>query len=424
MISRSDLKKALDDWTAWFWAAEKFSIERRQKIVHPLEHALALIGVRRCGKTYSAVSLAERFKEGTVFYFNFEDPIFYQDNSVRFLDELISIFVEYNRKTPEWVILDEIQNIAGWERWVRKQVDLKRFKIVLTGSSSKLLSSELATAIAGRCHAVVVWPLSFAEYLDFTQQTPVSSDEFLAALRDYMAWGGFPEVVLKADPSEKLRILSQYLNDIVLKDVISRHQLRHKRALDQILLHYFTNPSSLHSYSSLKKAYGIGTDTSAEYTGYLNEAFLVFEVTRFHPNLKVQSRDPKKIYVIDTGLRNIYARSPEADYGKLAENIVFLELMRRGGGIHYFRHEATSAEVDFIKTDLGKPISAIQVCYSNLENKKTYERETQALLTCLESLHLSSGLILTKDREESITLKDKKIKLIPLYRWLMEELPG
>lgn len=420
MISRSDLKKALDDWTAWFRAAVGLCIERRQKIVHPNEHALALVGVRRCGKTYSAVSLTKQLQDGSVFYFNFEDPIFYQDNHVQFLDALISVFVEYHRQTPKWVILDEIQNMAGWERWVRKEVDLKRFKIILTGSSSKLLSSELATAIAGRCHETTVWPLSFCEYLDFTHQKPASSDEFLATLRDYMAWGGFPEVVLKTETPEKMRILSQYLNDIVLKDVISRHQLRHKRALDQILLHYFTNPSSLHSYSSLKKAYGIGTDTSAEYTGYLNEAFLVFEVTRFHPNLKVQSRDPKKIYVVDTGLRNIYAQSPTEDYGKLAENVVFIALMRQGKKVHFFRHEKTGTEVDFVETHLGKPVSAIQVCYSDLKDEKTYERETQALLNCLEDLQLSTGLILTQNREESITLNHKKIQLMPLYRWLIE----
>lgn len=420
MLSPSVLKKALDDWLEWFRMVAKHAIPRQHKIFHPIQHALAFVGVRRCGKSYSAISLSVANKNDAVFYFNFEDPIFYKDNHVRALDQLISIFTEYQGKTPVWVILDEIQNIAGWEKWVRKQIDLKHFKIILTGSSSKLLSGEIATAIAGRCQEAKIWPLSFSEYLGFTQQTPKREGEFLAALRHYMHWGGFPEVVLKQEASEKIRILEQYLNDIVLKDVISRHNVRNKRALDQILLHYFTNPSSLHSYSSLKKAYGMGIDTASEYTGYLEEAFLLFEIARFHPNLKVQSRDPKKVYCVDTGLRNVYARSQNEDYGKLAENVVFLELMRRNKKVHYFRQDAPlGGEVDFIETHLGTPGSAIQVCYSDLENEKTFARETQSLFHCLQTLKLSSGLLLTKNREETLHRGNITIQLLPLYQWLL-----
>ena len=196
-ISRATLKQALDQWTDWFERTSKDIHLRHLEIKIPSKNALVLIGVRRSGKTHLAVQLAKQANLVTL-YFNFEDPIFYEDNSVVHLDTLISVFTEYHQlgKEPAIVILDEIQNINGWERWVRKQVELKQRRIILTGSSAKLLSAELATAIAGRCVEEKVWPLSYQEFLNFSNFTCTTPSQHLAALREYFQFGGFPEVVL------------------------------------------------------------------------------------------------------------------------------------------------------------------------------------------------------------------------------------
>ncbi|MGK5083053.1 ATP-binding protein [Bdellovibrionota bacterium FG-1] len=415
MVSRADLKKVIDDWNGWFERARVDLSPRQEVLTLPRKNALALIGVRRGGKTSYGVQIAKTLEN--VLYINFEDPAFYEDNSVGNLEELLSVYVEFNQRLPELVVFDEIQNIDGWERWVRKAVDMGQFGLILTGSSSKLLSSEISTSIAGRCIEKTVWPLSFGEFLKFSNNKASSQDEYLAAMRIFLQWGGFPEVVLTQDPQEKRDLLRQYMNDLILKDVISRNEIRNKRALDVVVAHYFRNISKLHSYTAIKKGYEISTETAGQYTGFLQDAFLLFEVSRFHANLKISSRDPKKIYAIDTGLRNAHTVSNSVDdFGKLAENAVYIELRRRKQDVYYW---SKKQEVDFLTVENGAPVAAIQVCYSDMREPEVFERETGALLECLNDTGLDEGTVLTLSREESLTLGGKRIRLQPLYRWLM-----
>jgi predicted AAA+ superfamily ATPase len=201
----------------------------------------------------------------------------------------------------------------------------------------------------------------------------------------------------------------------VLRDVVSRHSIKNQQSLHQVVSFYLTGLSCLHSYNSLRKAFGISTELAAVLTGYLAQAFLVFEMSRYHPNLKVQARDPKKIYVIDTGLRTVSLQSNREDWGRLAENAVYLQLRRHNKQIFYYKQKQ---EVDFVITELGKPIDAIQVCYSDFENQDTRNREINALLECLQDLKLTSGKILTLSIEDVLIMEGKTIYLIPLYQWL------
>lgn len=416
MIERHILQKSVLEWDAGFRKIRSEIIPRAQMLSMPKKHALALVGVRRGGKTWSAIELTLKL-DRPVLYYNFEDPLFYADPDVLNLDELISVYIEAKGFSPELLILDEIQNVEGWERWVRKIADLQKFRLLITGSSAKLLSSEISTSLAGRVLEERVWTLSFQEFLRFGNRECQSEDEYLAELHRYLEWGSFPEVVLSRTEEEKKKLLQQYLNDIVLKDIVNRHELRAKRILDQILLYYFTNISSFHSYSRIQKGFGTSTHLIAEYTSYFEEAFLVFEVYRYHPNLKVQARDPRKIYVIDSGLRNIFSASFSPDVGKLAENAVFVELRRRNHSLSYFKNQG---EVDFVLTESGKPLEAIQVCYSDMRDPAVYQREVQDLLECLETLKLSEGKILTLKRQEKVLLNKKWIHFIPLYQWLLQ----
>jgi len=416
MATRGELKKALRDWQQWLNKTSHLIVPRNSHLNQQKDLCLALTGVRRSGKSSMTVQLARGRLEDT-FFFNFEDPIFFPGASVEVLDQLLSIYEEETGKMPALVILDEIQNIQGWERWVRKSIDLGHYQIIVTGSSSHLLSSEIATAISGRVIEQTIWPLSFSEYVVFLSKKPSSQGVWLRELENYLRWGGFPKIVLTPDANDRIILLKQYLSDIVLRDVVARHAIKNQQALNQVVSFYLTGLSCLHSYNSLRKAFGISIELASTLTGYLTQAFLVFEMSRYHPNLKVQARDPKKIYVIDTGLRTVSLQSDREDWGRLAENAVYLELRRRNKQVFYYKQVQ---EVDFVITELGKPVDAIQVCYSDLENQDTREREISALLESLQALKLPSGKILTLSLEDTLSMEGKKIHFVPLYKWLSE----
>lgn len=416
MATRGDLRKALLDWLGWF---KKFSNELiLRENVPTFQHdlCLALTGVRRSGKTSTAVQIAKALdKTDSTFYFNFEDPVFFSGTDVQILPILLTLFEEETGKAPSIVILDEVQNVEGWELWVRKAIDIGQFQVIITSSSSQLLSSEIATAISGRVIEHTIWPLSFQEYLSFIQLEPRSEGQWMRELDNYLSWGGFPKVALIKDEGERIMLLKQYLSDIVLRDVVSRHSIKNQHSLNQIVTWYLTGMSSLHSYNSSRKAFGFSIELASSLTSYLSQAFLIFEMGRYHANLKVQARDLKKIYAIDNGLRTVSLVSERKDRGRLAENAVYLELRRRGKILFYFKE---NQEVDFVVTQLGKPVEVIQVSYCDLEDKATREREVDALIECLKTLGLKQGVLITSTYEDEECVQGFQMRYVPLYRWL------
>lgn len=415
-MDRSRIKSSLNDWHAWHERALSSMVSRRHVPALPKAHSLALLGVRRSGKTWLAVEAARASGLRTIYY-NFEDPLFYAEPDVAGIDTLLSVHTEYAGVEPELLILDEVQNVDGWERWVRKTVDTGRYRLIVTGSSARLLSAELATAIAGRVLAHEVWPLSLSEVLAFTGTSCRTASEYLGAAHAYLRWGGLPEVALTPDPMDKSRILRQYIDDILLKDVISRHTIRAPRKLLQVVAYAMTNAACLFSHNRIKGAFGVDVQTSQEYLGHLEEAFLAFAVPRFHPNLKVQARDAQKLYVVDTGLRNAYTRSTSEDIGRQAENAVYIELRRRGHEVTYWRNE--DAEVDFVLRDGPGAVGAIQVTWASLEPGETRDREIRSLVACLEALDLPEGTILTLDREERLDVRGRRVIMQPVWQFLL-----
>lgn len=416
MVTQGDYKKAVLDWTTWFKKFSKELVPRKNIPSFQHDLCLALTGVRRSGKTSTAVQIAKELKKTeSTFYFNFEDPIFFSGTDVTAIDTLITVFEKETGIIPTLVILDEIQNVQGWERWVRKAVDTTKYQVIVTGSSSQLLSSEIATAISGRVIEHTIWPLSFSEYLSFSGIKPKTEGMWLGQLENYFRWGGFPKLALLSNENERVLLLKQYLSDIVLRDVVSRHSIKNQHALNQIVTSYLTGMSCLQSYNGLRKAFNISIELASTLTNYLNQAFLIFEMSRYHPNLKVQARDSKKIYGVDTGLRTVSLVSERVDWGRLAENVVYIELRRRGKTLYYYKEHQ---EVDFVVTELGKPVEAIQVCYSNLEKLDTKEREIKALLGCLKDLGLKKGILLTSSYEHEEKIEGFTIKFVPLYLWL------
>jgi uncharacterized protein len=417
-MDNSLLLQSINQWRLAYGRYRASLIPRGGNARLSPERALAFTGVRRCGKTFFALEASLSRSDQEVFYYNFEDPLFFRETGLENLSLLLRLAQEHHPTPFSLLILDEIQNIEGWERWVRTLIDQKRYDIIVTGSSATLLSSELATSLTGRALEFHVWPLSYDEVLRFKKKVPTSHLEHLSAFRFYLRWGGFPHVVLLSDEFEKRDTLDQYLSDILLKDVVQRNEIRDVRSLSRLATYLFTNLSSLHSYTALRKAFGLSADLVASYLQALSSAFLIFEVERYHKNLKVQARDARKIYVVDTGMRNVVARSTEEDIGKLLENVVYLELRRRGHSVMYYKG---IKEVDFITIRGYKPELALQVCAEGLHVPKTRERELSALAECLAALNLKEGVIITISDEENITLKDgRTVRVLPAYKWMLE----
>ena len=297
-----------------------------------------------------------------------------------------------------------------------KAVDSKRYHIIITGSSAKLLSSELATSLAGRCIEKNIWPLSYGEYLFFLGAKPSRYEQHLKFLNDYLQWGGFPAVVLQSDLQVKRDLLKQYTVDLLSKDVITRNAIRDRRALEQVTRYLATNLSSRHTYQAIRKAFGITVDTAADYTRFLADAFYCFEVHRYHPNMKVQHRDPKKIYLIDVGISRVLTQSVSEDRGKLIENTVYLELRRRDHEVSYY---SGKQECDFILTRNGTPFQAIQVCDSNLTDEVLRQREVGGLVEACKALKLKRGTIVTDQVEDVLTVEGVKVNLVPLHVFLL-----
>ncbi len=417
MPSSSEILELIQRWNSWARQRLQDSKLRSKSIRIPSQQALALIGVRRSGKTYQALLKAREIDAENFLYINFEDPWFLNETRVAVLDEIYEAYVIQTGKKPKVIVYDELQNIPGWERWARKFIDLRQSQLIITGSSAKMLSRELSTAIAGRSITKTIWPLSFSEYLNFLNVNPQTFEETQFHLDQYLQYGAFPQVVLEGENSLKEDLLRQYYSDIVLRDIVTRHQIRNAHSLDVMLTYAMTNNGSLHSANSIKRALELSTETVQDYIAFAVESFLIFEVLRFHRNLKVQSRDPKKIYCIDTGLRNVRSASLSTDRGRQVENAVYLQLKREFENVFYFKDEY---ECDFVLVEKNQPVKVIQVTDSDLETEDLRQREINGLVNAMEKSGLQEGTIITRRREDEWLEQGHKIRLIPLYKWLRD----
>ncbi len=371
-----------------------------------------LTGVRRCGKS-TLLKQISRFYS-SFYYINFDDERL-ADFEINDFRTLLLIF---QKKTQSKVFfLDEIQMVEGWERFVRRLFE-QEYKIYITGSNSKLLSSELATHLTGRYQKIEIYPFSFNEFLNFkkinyTEPTSAKQAEILNALDDYILKGGFPEY-RTLDDKEYLRLI---YNDVIYRDLIVRFGIKNTKAFKQLSNFLFTNFTKEISYNSLRKLFKISSpSTTSEYVSYLQQAYLLFECYKYDYSLKKQIIYNKKIYTIDTGLRNAIALNFSKNLGQNIENIVFLELKRRQKEVYFYKTK-DNYEVDFIVHE--NPIILIQVSYTMLD-KKTANREKRSLLTAMKELSLATSMIITYNEESIITENNKEIKIIPLWKFLMQ----
>lgn len=380
----------------------EYGVEREelQRISIDLPHAMIISGVRRSGKSTLLHQIL--MKLPNFYYLNFEDTrlIGFETSDFEKLDEIFQ--EEYGES--EFYLLDEVQNVGDWEIFVRSGLD-KHKRFFITGSNASLLSRELGTRLTGRHLNVELFPFSFNETLLLKGER--ASNE---SLDRYLNMGGFPEFA----KYEKPEILRQLLADILHRDIVSRHNVREIKQLQELTIYLLSNVGKEFSYNSLKKIFEFGSvNTPISFISYLEDSYLLFTITKFDYSLKKQMVNEKKVYSIDNGLSRTNSVSFTSDKGRMLENAVFLALRREHKDIYYFRE---NGECDFLIRESGKIRRAIQVTYElNEENKK---RELNGLLEAMNKFGLNQGIIVTFDQEDEIKIQDKQILLQPAWKWI------
>jgi hypothetical protein len=392
------IREILDDISVWF---------KDNRII-------ILTGLRRSGKSTLLRQIMANKKDFC--YVNFEDERFLDFRAQDF-EELNEVLIEIYGN-PKIYFFDEIQNIENFESFVRRLQDHGK-KIVITGSNASLLSKEFGTKLTGRYKSFEVYPFSFREFLAFNKIEPerewiynpekkVSLIKFFA---EYLSTGGMPEYLKNRD---KDYIKTLYEN-ILYRDIIARYSIKRQKLVKELVNIFSTNISSKFTYNSLKKTLGLSNAiTVKEYISYMSNSYLFFELQKFDFSVKRQLNSPKKIYIIDPAFNRISGFNFSENKGKILENMVFIELKRRGMDVYYYSGEN---ECDFLLKDGPKISGAIQVCH--ILSKDNKEREIGGLIEVMEKFNLREGLILTTDQEEEINLKSGKIKVMPAWKWLI-----
>ncbi|KAF5422658.1 MAG: hypothetical protein C5S45_02040 [Candidatus Methanocomedens sp.] len=395
----------------------------------PLDRAVVLSGPRRSGKTYLMYLgikelLARKENKNSILYVNFEDSRLVGAAS-QDLNTLLEVFFEIypDRNKKTWVFLDEIQVIPDWERFVRTLVDMENVNVFVTGSSSRLMSKEIATSMRGRSLTYNVYPFSFAEVLKagkLEYEEYLSSaqmGEIIQKLEDYVRYGGFPETVRYREEWD--RILSEIVDVTIFRDIVERYDVKNIKMLKLFLNAIFNSKEfSIHKFYNFLKSQGhkVSKNTLYTYFGYFEDSFIVFPLKRFSYSYKNIESSMSKIYLVDNGLLSLQGIQ---DYGRLIENIVFIELKRRSKGDLFYYKSTSGREIDFIIKEGKKVSELIQVCYT-LDNFVTKEREIKALLQGSEELKCDNLLIITWDYEAVEIVSGKNVRYVSLCKWLLD----
>ncbi len=370
-----------------------------------------ITGIRRCGKSTLMLQLTKHYKN--FYYVNFDDERFLNFTVADFQTLMLIFKQQSNSKT---IFIDEIQNIENWERFIRRIND-EGYKIFITGSNSKLLSSELSTHLTGRYIKIELFPFSFTEYLSFNKINfkQLNSDnkaQILKYFDKYINNGGFPEYTTYNNKQQ----LQNIYEDIIYKDLIARFSIKNSKALKQLAHYYYSNFTKEISYNSLKSILSINSsNTIKDYTEYLQQSYLLFECYKFDYSLKKQLTYSKKIYAIDNGLRNRISFRFNAGLGQLLENIVYIQLRKQYKDVWFYKTKKKH-EVDFcIQHD---KIQLFQISY-NIEDKKTLNREIRSLVDASSELNTDQLFLLTYNTFDTITKDNTTIEILPVWHWLI-----
>lgn len=363
-------------------------------------HAFIITGIRRCGKS-TLLQQINNLTKAPCIYLNFEDPRLAGFDLSDF-NRLHQLALASQSNT---YFFDEIQLIPNWESFVRFRLD-EGYNVFITGSNATLLSKELGTKLTGRHISKELFPFSYSEYLLFTNDKPneVTSEQYLTS-------GGFPEYLKTYLPD----ILMQSFNDIIVRDIAVRFQIKNTPLLQQLAVWLASNCGKPFTGNSLRKLFQIASSsTIMEYLTYFTDAYLFFYIPRFSYSLKVQIVNPKKIYCVDNGFISINSASFNPDKGRLLENMVFLQLRYTTNEIYYYSEKG---ECDFVVFQNKKLMGLYQVCWQL--DEENLNRELSGLTEAMDFFGLQKGFIITHCQTDTFFVDNKTIEALPFYNWAL-----
>ena len=434
-MDKSEIIEILNDWNYWNrdMPVTKERVIYDDKISAFLEYdeVLVIKGVRRSGKSTLMLNQIRKLQENgvdikNILFVNLEDPRFINHLSVELLELIREVYLEYLAPdTKPYIFLDEIQNIPYWEKWINKEYELKLSKLIISGSNSSMLSSEIASSLSGRYLSVDVYPLSFREYLNFkdiyvTNRLDLISKkiELNREFENYLKYGAFPKA-LEYKNADVKELLGGYKDSILLKDIVARYRLKEFKTLEEIAAFILSNTAMSTSINKLKNSFKISYDMAHSYIEYLTKAYMIFEISKFDYSLKKQSVNDKKYYSVDLGLSNIMRVPNLQTRGSDLETIVFLELTRRGYKVYYYK-TSNDLECDFLVEKDNEIKMLIQVT-SSLKSEKTKKREMQSFSKSIAELQLYDvkPIIICEDSSRDESYEDLNIEIVNIKEWLL-----
>ncbi len=434
-MDKTEILEILNDWN--YWNRDFPPTHPRESYGNKIDlwmksdEVVVIKGVRRSGKSTLMINRIKHLKATgvdmkNVLFVNFEDPRFINHLDLSILEKIKSVYMEYLAPDAKpYLFLDEIQNVTLWEKWVNKEYELGLSHIVLSGSNSSLLSSEIASTLSGRYLSIDVYPLSFSEYIGFKGMTVTNKldlvnlkIELQRAFEAYMKYGAFPKT-LEYTAEQTRELLVSYKDSILLKDIVARYKLKEFGTLEEIAAFLLSNTGIIQSITKIKNHFHISYDMARNYVEYLCRAYMLFEVPKFDYSLRKQSANDKKYYSIDLGLSNIL-RVPNLQHrGSNLETIVFLELQRRGYKVYYYKTN-NGWECDFLIEKDQKIEALIQVTLS-LKEEKTKKRELRVFSKTMKELNLENVncMVISEDTSKLEVYDGVEIEIINVIEWLL-----
>jgi len=420
-----------------FQQSELFTgVPRRLNYTELPGKATVFIGVRRCGKSTFLNQIMEKLmnqgvQRSSMLYLNFFDDRLrnLQHMEPGIIQEAYySLFPEKKNRETVYFFFDEIQAVPGWESFVDRVMRTERSQVFITGSSSQMLSKDIATQMRGRALSWEVFPFSFREYLEFKGIQPkrnMAQGERLAvqsAYESYWESGGFPEVA-GLNRALRIKIHQEYFNAILFRDLVERHDISHPRAVIDLAHFLVDHTGSLYTINSLTgylKSLGhkVPKQAVSDYLNWFEDAFVLFTVRIYDSSLSRVNTNPKKIYCIDHSLVTSVSSGIMVNSGHLLENLVFTALRRTTQSIHYYKTKS-GKEVDFITGTHGSPRMLLQAS-ETLRNPKTRNRETASLTEAMAELHIPQSTIVTRNEQETIHTESGTIEIVPIWRFLLQ----
>ena len=376
-------------------------------------HLIKLItGPRRVGKSTQALLM---LRDKNFAYLNFDNHSLLDawdaDLVMRMLDE---VYPGY-----EYILLDEVQNLDAWDLWV-SELYRRGKNLVITGSNARMLSSEMATVLTGKYLQVEMLPFSLEEFFDWNKldlhsvNAEQQTDAYVL-MDDYLRNGGYPEVVASRQLTRSY--LDTLFDSIIWKDVAKRHNVRNVTDLNNLAIYLVSNFCNPISANELTTELGFSSvNTTKKYMDYLHEPFIFYYLSRYNNKLKQMKKAPRKVYVVDNGFVTSKAFSLSENLGRLLENQVFIELIRRGYDIEktmFYYRSRNDKEVDFVLRKETQIERLVQVCY-DMSSPKTEKREVDSIIECAGELKCNNLVIVTNNDKRTIEKDGYRIEVVPI----------